>query len=74
VPVLFCRFEDLITTPKQALSDIFAFVLGTPSIEGTVIEQRIEDVLKVGKEGSIIYKPRNGGGGVNKNLHNYTDE
>ena len=38
VPVYFCRFEDIISEPMKSLSDIFGFILGQNSIEGTVIE------------------------------------
>jgi hypothetical protein len=33
-----------------------------------VIEKRIHEVCSEGKQGSIIYKPRTGGG-INKQLH-----
>ena len=41
-------------------------------LSGTVIEQRIEDVLSLGASATQSYKPRNGG--MNKNLGNYTKE
>ena len=39
------------------------------SLEGTVIEQRIKEVVAMGKGASQVYKPRSGG--INKNLTNY---
>jgi hypothetical protein len=48
------------------------FILGMDSIEGTVLEQRIEDVVSMGSASTQIYKPRSGGS--NKNLMNYTPE
>jgi len=45
VPIYFARFEDLITNPKKTLSELFSFMLKVDSIEGTVIEKRIEDVV-----------------------------
>lgn len=45
VPVFFFRFEDLIKEPQTVLNDIFAFALGVPNINGTIIERRILDTL-----------------------------
>lgn len=73
VPVYFCRFEDIIDDPMKSLSEIFCFMLGQDSIKNTVIEQRIKEVLDTGSKGSLLYKPRVGGG-VNKNIHNYTPD
>jgi hypothetical protein len=42
------------------------------SLEGTVIERRIEDVLKMDKKSTQAYTPRSGG--INKNMKNYTPE
>ena len=41
-------------------------------IEGTVIEQRIKDVMAMGAKKNQTYKPRQGG--TNKNLANYLPE
>jgi hypothetical protein len=46
LPVLFLRFEDLITNPEAELKKIFPFILRMNSIEGTVVETRIEEVVK----------------------------
>lgn len=48
------------------------FILGMDSLEGTVIEQRIEEVVSMDKKSTQVYKPRSGGS--NKNLGNYTPE
>ena len=42
------------------------------SLDGTVIERRIDDVLDMGKTASQAYKPRLAG--ANKNVKNYTNE
>ena len=47
-PIYFFRFEDILQDPKRELTNIFKFILGMDSIEGTVIERRIEDVIKMG--------------------------
>lgn len=48
------------------------FILGLDSLEGTVIERRIDDVIAMGTKANQVYKPRSGT--VNKNLDKYTDE
>ena len=47
-------------------------MLGMDSIEGTVLEKRIDEVLSMGAEKNRVYKPRLGGS--NKNLKNFTRE
>lgn len=41
IPILFLRFEDMITNKEQAMNDCFAFLLGQQSIDGTYIQKRI---------------------------------
>lgn len=71
-PIYFFRFEDVMTNPRVELRNLMKFILGIDDLEGTVIEQRIEDVISMGSSSTQVYKPRNGGS--NKNLMNYTDE
>ena len=71
-PVYFFRFEDVLQNPRKELTNLFKFILGVESLEGTVMERRIEDVLAMGDRASQTYKPREGG--INKNLHNFTPE
>ena len=51
-PIYFFRFEDVLQDPRRELTNIFKFILGMDSIEGTVIERRIEDVIKMGTKAS----------------------
>lgn len=44
----FFRFEDLIREPRGVLHDLMRFILGLDSLEGTVIERRIDDVIAMG--------------------------
>ena len=71
-PIYFFRFEDVMANPRVELQNLMKFILGMDSIEGTVLEQRIEDVVSMGAASTQIYKPRSGGS--NKNLMNYTPE
>ena len=41
VPVHYLRFEDLVREPRETLTDLFKYLLGAESLEGTVAEHRI---------------------------------
>ena len=69
-PVYFFRFEDVLLNPKEELTKLFKYILAMDTLEGTVIERRIDDVLKMDKKTTMAYKPRSGG--INNNLKNYT--
>lgn len=71
-PVYFFRFEDILTNPEAELRNLFKFILGVESIDGTVVEQRIKDVMAMGAKKNQTYKPRQGG--TNKNTQNYLPE
>ena len=47
-PIYFFRFEDVLANPKRELEDLMSFILGMDSVEGTVLEKRIEDILALG--------------------------
>jgi len=49
-PIYFFRFEDVLQNPREELQNLFKFILGLESLEGTVIERRIDDVLNIGKQ------------------------
>ena len=63
----------MISDPRNELCKIFSFSLGVPSIEGTVIEQRIIETVEGGAQKNMLYKPRQGGGGINKNRSKYSE-
>jgi hypothetical protein len=73
VPIYFVRFEDLLQDPKAHLEEVFKFVLIQPSIKGTVVEKRLDEVLSGGEEGHILYKLKQGGGSVNKNADKFKE-
>ena len=68
----FFRFEDILANPEGELRELFKFILGMDSLDGTVIEQRIKDVLAMGAKKNSVYKPRQGG--TNRNAKNYLPE
>ena len=43
-----------------------------PSLEGTVIDKRIDEVMAMGSKRNQVYKPREGG--TNRNLKNFLPE
>ena len=47
-------------------------ILGEESLENTVIEQRIRDVISSGK--NFLYKPRSAGGGFHKHVNKISKE
>ena len=58
--------------PEPELRDLFKFILGLDSLEGTVIDKRIKDVMAMGAKKNQTYKPRQGG--TNRNISNYLRE
>ena len=46
--IYFFRFEDVLKDPEYELRNLFKFVLGMESLDGTVIEKRIKDTLALG--------------------------
>jgi len=48
IATYFIRYEDLRQQPIRPLEELFSFLLDSPSIEGTVIQQRISEVAAAG--------------------------
>ena len=46
IPTYFMRYEDLRMNPKPVLEGLFRFLLDVESIQGTVVERRIEEVTQ----------------------------
>ena len=72
VPVHIFRYEDLVSNPQKTLEGIFCFMLGVPSVEGTVLQKRIKDVVGKGAGVSQVYKPKNNK--LNSNAHRFNEE
>ena len=56
IPTYYVRYEDLVLNPKPVLIELFSFLLDVPSVEGTVVEKRINDYCAKGNEAATIYK------------------
>ena len=61
MPTYFLRYEDLCVRGKETLSELFCFLLNVKSIEGTVIEKRISDLVDSGgNSAGSVYKLKSG--------------
>ena len=61
-----------MANPEGELRELFKFILDIDDLDGTVIEQRIKDVMAMGAKKNTAYKPRQGG--ANRNAKNYLPE
>jgi hypothetical protein len=48
IPFHVVRYEDLLDNPEPTLKEMFAFMLGVESIEGTVAERRVKEIIDAG--------------------------
>lgn len=55
IPLYIFRYEDLVNDPEPALKECFKFLLNVTSIEGTVVEKRIQDICANGFGGKSVY-------------------
>jgi hypothetical protein len=59
---------------EQSLMDLMRFVLDVPTLEGTIIEQRVKTLAQESAEKGAHYKLKNTSGNISKNAHMYTSE
>ena len=60
-PIIFLKYEDLLSKKKETLVEIFKFLFEVESLEGLYVMDRIEAEISRGKEVSgVVYKPRVG--------------
>ena len=52
IPVYFFRFEDITRSPKEILMDVFAFSLDQENVQGTLVESKIDLLMRKKAEGS----------------------
>ena len=75
IPVYYLRYEDLVLNPEPVLCELFRFLLSVESIEGTVIEKRIQDYVAVGSTSAKTYElkadPKKN---LSRNAHMYSEE
>lgn len=51
-PTFFISYEQLITNPEPAVIDLFCFLLGVKTIEGTLVEHMVKKVVSKGNTDS----------------------
>ena len=51
MPAYFFRFEDITKNPKDILMNVFAFTLNQSSVSGTLIESKIDLLIRKKAEG-----------------------
>ena len=56
IPIVFVKFEELRSNPRESLLDIFKLLLNKTTLEGTFAEKRIDDVLGLGHDATAVYK------------------
>jgi hypothetical protein len=80
VPIYFFKFEDILKDTQGELEKLMSFILGIfDSVEGTVIQERIKEVMSMDEGKRSVYKPRaattgNKQSSKHKNLHKYADD
>ena len=74
IPTYFMRYEDLKLDPVPALTELFCFLLDVPSIEGTLVERRINEVTIGGFTQMTQYKLKSTSSNLSRNSHMYTVE
>lgn len=70
IPQYILRYEDILSKPKEVMTELMCFMLNVESLAGTKIEKYIE--LALAAERPQIYKPR--AGMVGKNMDKFTNE
>ena len=77
IPTYFIRFEDIVNDPIPVFKEMFKFLLDAPSIEGTVLEKRINEKCTHKSAPQAVYKLKAGSSQNtvhNKNAHMYSEE
>jgi hypothetical protein len=62
----------MLIEPQKTLEDIFAFLLNLKSIEGTIVQKRIEKMLDQKYGAKMYYKPQTVG--LNKNINRWNKD
>ena len=72
-PHYFTRYEDMTNNSTLIMTEVFKFILGTPTLQGTVLEKRINDVTSQGFAKQAVYTLKSTVT-LNKCIHLYTEE
>ena len=66
------RYEDLKMNPRPALDGLFRFLLDVESLEGTIVEKRIEEVTQAGFATKSAYRLKSTSSNLSRQKHMYT--
>ena len=61
------------TNPVPVVKEIFKFLLDVESIEGTVVEKKIEQVCAEGTQAKAVYALKSKSSSLSRNNDNYTE-
>ena len=73
-PTFNLSFEDLRQDPEPVLQEMFAFMLDVPSLEGTVLGERIKQVCATDGSKKAAYKLKSTSSSLSRNNSIYTEE
>jgi len=73
LPTYFMRYEDLKLNPEPVLTELFCFLLNVTSLEGTVVEKRIQEVTQAGFSAQTAYKLKTTSNSLSRNRHMYSE-
>ena len=74
VPILFLRFEDLVSNPEPELFKIMKLMLGVKDLTGTNAERRIKEVIAKGSSATLTYSLKDSTKQNNSNAKMYSPE
>ena len=74
IPTYVVRYEDLKLRMAAVMTEVLCFMLDVPSIEGTIVEKRIEKVSGAGFTAKEVYKLKSTSTSLSRNDHMYTTE
>lgn len=74
IPFYIVKFEDLRREPNKEMTNVFKFLLGVDSIEGTILEQRIDKFAVKDAKTSESYQRKYLGYDFNRNKHLFNEE
>ena len=73
IPTYFMRYEDLKMNPGPALDGLFRFLLDVESLEGTIVEKRIQEVTAAGFATKSAYRLKSTSSNLSRQKHMYTE-
>ena len=74
IPTYFMRYEDLKMNPEPVLDGLFRFLLDVQSLEGTVVQSRIQEVSKAGFATKTAYKLKTTSTSLSRQNHMYSQQ